>query len=385
MGAAHLLRLDRLGVTAAAVRAGRLAGLVALLWATASEHHSDGSPRVPVLLLVVTSVAWLAWLVSVRLGAATPITLAALGVLAASGGAVAGVAPVGIAFPAVAVIATATVAGATPMLGVAALGALSLTTSVLAAGSPTAIITEGMLAIAAAILGGTTRRQFQSRAVQAEQLLAERVRADAEQARAAALAERNRIAREVHDVLAHSLGALSVQLDVADALLESRADATKVRDYVQRARRLAVDGLAEARTAVHALRDEAIELSRQLEVLASTNGATLTVTGAERRLAPDAEIALYRAAQEALSNARKHAPGAEVNVRIDYGTRATALLVSNGRCPDGVSAGRLAGSLAGSGGGFGLRGMRERIELLGGELSAAADDAGWTVRATVPR
>ena len=167
---------------------------------------------------------------------------------------------------------------------VAALAAVSLTTTVLVADTPHAIITEGLLAIAAALLGGASRRQYQDRAVQAEQLLAERRRADAEHARAAALAERNRIGREVHDVLAHSLGALSVQLDAADALLEAHTDPAKAREYVRQARSLAVDGLSETRKAVHALRDEPVALSGQLAALAAALGATVAVTGTERRL-----------------------------------------------------------------------------------------------------
>ena len=380
MGSVQRLRLDVLAGTGGVTRLARLAGLVALVWATSTEHDDDGSPRVPLALLVVTSAAWLVWLACERLGVTVLPTCAALAVLAAAGGVVGGLAPVGIAFPAVAVIATAALAGAVPTLVVATLGASALTITVLTAGSPGAIISEGVLAIAAAILGGVTRRQYRSRAAQAEQLLAERVRADAEQARAAALAERNRIAREVHDVLAHSLGALSVQLDVADALLESQADGTEVRRHVQHARRLAVQGLAETRTAVQALRDEPRELVERLTALTSGNGAMLTVTGAVRRLAPDAELALYRAAQEALSNARKHAPGAPVSVHLDYGPRATALRVENGPSPGG----RAADPLGATGGGFGLRGMRERIELLGGEVSAAGQGSGWTVRATVP-
>jgi signal transduction histidine kinase len=184
----------------------------------------------------------------------------------------------------------------------------------------------------------------------------------------------------VHDVLAHSLGALSVQLDAADALLESQADPSGARQYVQHARRFAVEGLAETRTAVQALRDEPIQLAEQLTALASTSAATLRVTGAQRRLPSNVELALYRAAQEALSNAGKHAPGASVTVHLDYGARSTALLVENGPCPEG----RAASPLRDTGGGFGLRGMRERIELVGGEVSAAAHGSGWAVRATVP-
>lgn len=374
------LRSDRFGSTGGAVSVARVAGLVALLWATASEHRSDGSPRVPIALLVVTCVAWLAWLACERLGAAAAVIVAVLAVLAAAGAAVGGLAPVGLAFPAIAVIAAATrLGGAAPLL-VALTGAVSLTITVMSASTPHAILVEGLLAIAAAILGGATRHQYQSRAAQAEHLLAERLRADAEHDRAAALAERNRVAREVHDVLAHSLGALSVQLDAADALLESHADPATVRDYVQQARRLAVNGLAETRAAVHALREEPVRLGDRIAALATSDGATLTVTGAERRLAPDAELALYRAAQEALSNARKHAPGARVTVHLDYGSETTMLVVANGVCPDP----RAVTPLAATGGGFGLRGMRERIELLGGEVSAAAQDSGWTVRATVP-
>lgn len=380
MRSVQRLPLARFGGTGGAVRVARVVGLLALLWATSSERDIDGSPRIPIALLVVVSAAWLLWLAGERLGANVPMMWMALAVLAAAGGAVGGLAPVGIAFPAVAVIATATLVGDRATLAVAVLGAASLTMTVLAAGSPNAIITEGLLAIAAAILGGATRRQYKSRAAQAEQLLAERVRADAEETRAAALAERNRIAREVHDVLAHSLGALSVQLDAADALLESQADPTQAREYVQQARRLAVDGLADTRTAVHALRDEPMELRERLTALASTTGATLTLTGAQRRLASDVELTLYRAAQEALSNARKHAPGAPVSVHVHYGSRATTLLVENGPCPDGW----VANPLGMTGGGFGLRGMRERLELLGGELSAAAHGSGWTVRVTVP-
>jgi signal transduction histidine kinase len=129
------------------------------------------------------------------------------------------------------------------------------------------------------------------------------------------------------------------------------------------------------------LRDEPLALGAQLAALASADGAALTVTGDERRLAPDAELALYRAAQEALSNARKHAPGAPVTLRLEFAPSATVLTVENGECPDGHGA---PSPLGGTGGGYGLRGMRERIELLGGELSTAAAGGGWTVRAAVP-
>jgi signal transduction histidine kinase len=378
--AARLRLVRSVGTEGGALRVARLAGLVALLWATANEHHSDGSPKVPVTLLAVTAVAWGGWLASRRIEAPMRVTWLALAVLAGAGGAVGGLAPVGIAFPAVATLAAATLVDAFATVAVGALGAASLTVTVLIADSPHAIIAEGLLAIAAALLGGASRRQYQQRAMQAEQLLAERVRADTERDRAAALAERNRIGREVHDVLAHSLGALSVQLDAADALLETGGEPDKARDLVQQARRSAVAGLAETRKAVHALRDEPIALTEQLVALAAADGAELTVTGAARALASDGELALYRAAQEAVSNARKHAPGAPITLRLDYGRTATVLVVTNGPCPGGAT----VSPLSHTGGGFGLRGMRERIELLGGEVSAQPSDHGWIVRAAVP-
>lgn len=380
MGPAQRLRASGPDTVGGAVRVVRVVGLGVLLWMIASDHHSDGSPRVPSALLAVTAAGWIAWLICTQLNRPKQETWLALAVVAGVGGVVGGLAPVGITFPAVSVIATATLIGVRQAGAVAALGAVSLTTTVLIAATPHAIIAEGLLAIAAAILGGASRRQYQERVEQAEQLLAERQRADAEHTRAAALDERNRIGREVHDVLAHCLGAMSVQLEAADALLETHGDTAQARDCVQQARRLAVDGLVETRKAVHALRDAPGPLRAQIATLASAAGAALTVTGAERRLDADVELALYRAAQEALSNVRKHAPGASVTLRLDYRPTATVLVVENGPRPDGSS----PSMLTATGGGFGLRGMRERIELLGGEVTAAAQDSGWTVRATVP-
>jgi signal transduction histidine kinase len=197
---------------------------------------------------------------------------------------------------------------------------------------------------------------------------------------AAALAERNRLGREIHDVLAHSLGALSVQLDAADAVLEGGANPDKARRLVQAARGLAVQGLEETRQAVHALRDEPVELAEQLTSLAAREGANLTVEGRPRRLGPDAGLALYRAAQEALTNARKHAPGGPVIIRLGFNPGAIVLFVANGPSP----AGGPIRQLAETGGGFGLQAMRERIELLGGQVRAEPCGSGWTVQVAVP-
>jgi signal transduction histidine kinase len=172
---------------------------------------------------------------------------------------------------------------------------------------------------------------------------------------------------------------LSVQLDAADALLENGEETATARQLIQQSRRLAVAGLEETRHAVHALRDEPVALAEQLSSLAARDGAELTVTGAPRPLAPDAGLALYRAAQEAVTNARKHAPGAPVSIDLDFDRQTTTLTVTNGFCPTAART-----ELSTSGGGFGLQGMRERIELLGGQVVAEPSAVGFTVQVAVP-
>ena len=100
---------------------------------------------------------------------------------------------------------------------------------------------------------------------------------------------------------------------------------------------MAVEGLEETRTAVHALRDEPVDLAEQVAALAAREGAGLTVVGPPRALGTDAGLAVYRAAQEALTNARKHSPGAEVSVRLDFTPETTVLVVDNGATTDVVA------------------------------------------------
>ena len=129
-----------------------------------------------------------------------------------AGGALAGYSPFAVAFVAIACLGAAIAFAAEPAIAVGAAGSAALVISVLALGAPVPgeVIAEGAFSAVAALMIGASRRQYLARTYQAEQLLAERVRADAERDRAAALAERNRLGREIHDVLAHSLGALSV-------------------------------------------------------------------------------------------------------------------------------------------------------------------------------
>lgn len=219
---------------------------------------------------------------------------------------------------------------------------------------------------------GLNRRQYEVQARQTEQLLAQTRLAQSEHARAATLEERGRIARDLHDVLAHSLGALSVQLEVAEALLEERGDTAGALERVRRSRRLAVQGLTEARNAVAALRADAVPelpaaLAGQAEQHEKDHGTAvqLTVTGHPRKLDSAVTVALLGAAREALTNAAKHAPGQTVEMRLD-GVR---LSVRN----KGVTSGE----------GFGLTGMRERLALVGGTLTAGPDGDDWLVVAEV--
>jgi signal transduction histidine kinase len=243
------------------------------------------------------------------------------------------------------------------------------------------------LAVAAAALvvcwlAGLVRRQVEERAEQRELLLAETQLAREEQARAAALAERARIAREIHDVLAHALAALSVQLETADALLES-GRTEQARATVARARQLTREGLAETRRAISALRGDALPLPALLTALvegyAADTGAAAesAVEGSVRDLAPDVALALYRTAQEALTNVRKHAPGASVSVRLAFGTDDVRLTVTDSGAPPGPAGGAV--------GGYGLTGLRERAELAGGTFSAGpSEDSGWRVEVVLP-
>jgi signal transduction histidine kinase len=115
------------------------------------------------------------------------------------------------------------------------------------------------------------------------------------------------------------------------------------------------------------------------------------VSGVERSLAPDAALATLRTAQEAISNARKHAPGAALTVGLTYADDATLLTVTDTlppgpvlRRPEAPEPSTATTDLAATGAGYGLTGLRERAELLGGSLHAGPDGSGWTVRLHLP-
>jgi signal transduction histidine kinase len=196
-------------------------------------------------------------------------------------------------------------------------------------------------------------------------------------AQSAALAERSRVARDMHDVLAHSLSALALQLEGTRLLARDRGADPEVVDGLERAHHLAATGLAEARQAIAALRGDALPGPERLRELADAfPNATLTVRGEPREHSSEARLALYRTAQEALTNVRKHSAADRVEISLDYGGDGTTLVV--------VDHGPGAPVIVGAGGGYGLTGMRERAELLGGRLSAEPTADGFRVELWLP-
>ncbi|MFF5900047.1 sensor histidine kinase [Streptomyces argenteolus] len=240
----------------------------------------------------------------------------------------------------------------------------------------TTVITTGSLC-----LGGYVLRLDAEARGSSQRLLAQERAARKAEAGTAALAERSRIAREIHDVLAHSLSAQLVHLEAARLLIE-REPSTEFRDQVLErvvaARSMAREGLAETRQALSALRGEMTPVEDFLRQLVADEPAEVSVAGERRPLSAEASQTVRRVAQEALTNARKHAPGASVFVRLRYETDMVALEVrdSGGRLP--------GGELAVSGSGYGLLGMRERAELLGGTLEAGPEKEGFVVNLRVP-
>ncbi|MER8102174.1 histidine kinase [Kitasatospora sp. NPDC094016] len=229
------------------------------------------------------------------------------------------------------------------------------------------------------LLGYLLRLDVEARGT-ARQLLTQERAARAAEAESAALAERARIAREIHDVLAHSLSAQLVHLEAARLMLDAGTDRGQIRERVVAARRMAQDGLVETRQALSALRGELTPVGEFLVELTARERAALTVTGTPRPLAAEAALAVRRTAQEAVTNVRKHAPGARCTVELRYLPEAVELEVRNSRPPRGEP----SGELAASGSGYGLLGMRERAELLGGTLLAGPEDGGWRVLLQVP-
>ncbi|PYC63439.1 two-component sensor histidine kinase [Micromonospora arborensis] len=244
----------------------------------------------------------------------------------------------------------------------------------------------GFLAVLAgfAVLFGALYLAFRLAESQREtkRLLAELEAGQAALAEAAGLAERQRLAREMHDVLAHSLSGLLLHLEGARMLITEDPTDPRLPVAVDRAHHLARSGLEEARRAIGMLRDDDLPGPDRLAALAEQFSqdqsvpCDFAVSGEPRSLRPEARLALYRVAQEALTNVRRHASPTRVSLRLAYESTGTRLTVE-----DFADRGLV---IPAETGGYGLTGMRERAELLGGTLSAGTTDHGFRVDLVVP-
>ena len=227
------------------------------------------------------------------------------------------------------------------------------------------VFTIAFTIVAVQALAAKSRAEFLTAELAAAN---EKLRAHAAQTEEfATVRERNRLAREIHDGVGHYLTVIKVQLDAAAALLPAQPGLAQTS--VETAARLAGEALDDVRRSVGALRTDATRLPlaealRQLAA-ATTPPAGLNIEGTPRPLSAAVEHALYRGAQEGLTNIRKHAAATAADLILDFRdpARLRFSLLDNGR---GV--GPATGSPEARPG-YGLRGLRERIEILGGTVA----------------
>ena len=225
-------------------------------------------------------------------------------------------------------------------------------------------------------------------------LAVQRARLSSEQTRSAArlatIEERNRLAREIHDTLAQGLAAIALQLETADALVESRPQ--RAEEAIRRALSLAHSNLEEARRSVMDLRAAPLQdrtLPEALAILArqgcDESSATVQYSYSPPTdfpaLPARLEAGMYRIAQEALANACKHARAQQIQLKLTLDDQSLSLLVQDdgrGFDPDEVTVGV-------RGGHFGLASMNERVKLLGGTICIESEPgAGTCIVVCVP-
>jgi signal transduction histidine kinase len=346
----------------------------------------SGTHLVVLIGIVLAGLAWLAYGPAGAVDHRISVLMLAAGMVGGGLVTLASPSSAALALPGVIALLAGSALSLLEAAGVAACGLATFVAGYLVGAAAGYSLPGSCLVVIGALFAGLWRRQYLVRAEQAERAATQTRLAEQEHVRAQVLEERARIAREIHDVLAHTLGGLVVQLDAADALLGDAGDPAGGRNLVAGARRLAVDGLDETRRAITALRTDPVALPEALAALAAGGSTQIShrVLGTPRQLPPEASLAVYRTAQEALANARKHAPGTPVTMALSFDKNQTVLNVTND-CLPGYEDGAPAGPLAGTGGGYGLDGLRERAELLGGTLRAGPDQQGrWTVELRIP-
>ena len=239
------------------------------------------------------------------------------------------------------------------------------------------------------------RIREQASRIRAEELLAEvehahrQLKVYAERvAELAAMEERNRMAREIHDGLGHALMAINVQLEKALVYYDKQPQ--EALQAMSDAKRVVKEALQDVRRSVHVLRT-------QEEAFACSHGITLLVeqlrenalivdfevTGSEESFANSARKALYRVAQEGFTNIQKHALASRVEVNLRFGKGEASLSVRDNGC--GFDAARRLQQKGMSQEGYGLQGIRERIELAGGTFHVESQaGCGTQLLVTVP-
>jgi signal transduction histidine kinase len=372
----------------------RALGLVVVIITVSLARPRPGTDTVRGLAIAVTlglsAAAWIVWMSTRSRPRMTTVSLVVMG---AAGGVLAGLSPNS---PAVAIGCAAAFGAGARLRPEVSLAIMAETVACflvagLVVGAPAGALLGYSFAFAGLWSVSLTRREFLVRAEQAEHMLAETRRAREAENQAAALAERARIARDIHDVLAHSLAAVSVNLQAAGGLLTADSlpadnpELSKAIECIDRAGTLTREGLATARRAILALRDEAAPLPDQLSSLVGEYRATgdlavdFTVSGTARPLSAEVSLVAFRTAQEALTNARKHAPGQPVTVSLGFEDAEITVGVVNPLPPAGGQ-----GPLAAVGAGYGLTGLRERAALADGTLEAGPADGTWRVALRIP-
>lgn len=219
----------------------------------------------------------------------------------------------------------------------------------------------------------------------AEALLAQESAIREAREQMARLAERSRLARELHDVLAHSLSSLSLQLEGARLRARQTGADPTLLEQISYARQVACDGMISAQRALQALRGDRDEvpglagLPRLVSGTAAAVGIPINfrVEGKPRPLRAEAELTAYRTVQEALTNVAKHAGrGARAQVLLTWAPDSLDISVADSG-GDGVGAGLVSS-------GFGLTSMAERAALHGGQLTAGPSANGFTVQLRLP-
>ncbi|MCW5858307.1 MAG: sensor histidine kinase [Caldilineales bacterium] len=248
----------------------------------------------------------------------------------------------------------------------------------------------GFVALAGVVLAAfidAILRQSMRRQSLIHELEATQKELAASERRAGVLAERQRLAHEIHDTLAQGFTSIVMHLEAAEQGLPGNE--AVVRRHLDFARRTARESLEQARRVVQDLQPQQLDQATLAEAIERVSAAwaeetglraNVAITGAPRPLPPELEVTLLRTAQEALANIRRHASAGQASLTLSYMPDLVVLDVQD----DGVGVGRLP-TIAGPEGGFGLQAMRERVTQLGGTLLIeSAPGEGTTLVVELP-